>query len=135
MILTSENLDKLDDLVEALKDLKVNDDEYYVSESWNENDAKVNPARNPKTVTHTSDRKKIKVTDTSNWILQQTLLSNQTLPIFTMKMDPRIGDMIETCGGTPRTLTTPTIEEVTTDAVRSSAWVNRKRILSNHAWG
>ena len=70
-ILTSEKLDKSDDLVETLKELTFNYDGYYVSNSANTNDAKVNPASNWKTFTHTSDGKKRKVTDTSKGNLQQ----------------------------------------------------------------
>ena len=106
-ILTSEKLDKSYELAETLKDLTINDAEYYVSDSANTNDAKCNPASNLKTVTQTSDRKKIKVTYTSNGILQQKILSNRTLLIFTTTMDTRIEDMISTCGGTPHTIATP----------------------------
>ena len=70
MILTSEKLDKSDELAEMLKDLNINNAEYYVSDSVNKNDAKGDPARNPNTVTHTSDGNKRKDTYTSNRILQ-----------------------------------------------------------------
>ena len=63
-ILTSEKLDKSDELAETLKDLTINNAEYYVSNSANVNNAKGNPVRYLKTVTHTSDGKKRKVTDT-----------------------------------------------------------------------
>ena len=59
-ILTSENLDKLYELVETLKDLTINAAEYYLSESVNSNDAKGNSASDPKTVDHTSDGNKKK---------------------------------------------------------------------------
>ena len=72
MILTSEKLDKSDDLEETLKDLKINDADYYESDSANGNDAKGDPESDPKTVNHTSDGKKRKVADTSNRILQKT---------------------------------------------------------------
>ena len=67
-ILTSEKLDKLDALAENLKDLKIKDSEYYVSDSVNSNDTKDDPARNLKTVTHTTDKKNRKVTETRNVI-------------------------------------------------------------------
>ena len=91
------------------------------SESANENNAKGDPARNPKVYTHTSDRNKIKVTGTSNGNLQQKLLSNRTLPIITTKIDPPILDRVETCGGTPHALATPTTKGVITDKTHSSA--------------
>ena len=52
-----------------LKDFTINDAEYYVSNSANSNDAKIEPASNPKTVNHTSDGKG-KVEDTRNVIFQ-----------------------------------------------------------------
>ena len=67
-ILKSEKLDKSDELAETLKYLKINNAEYYVSNSVNTNDGKSDPASNPKTVTHTRD-KYGKVTDNSNIIL------------------------------------------------------------------
>ena len=69
--MTSEKLDKLNDLEETLKELTINDDGYYESESSNRNDTRGDPASDPKTVTHTSDRKKINFTDTRNRDLQQ----------------------------------------------------------------
>ena len=54
-IFTSEKLDKSDEVAETLKDFTINDVEYYVSNSENSNDAKIEPASNPKTVNHTSD--------------------------------------------------------------------------------
>ena len=65
-ILTSEKQDKSDALVEMLKRLTINDTGYYESESANKNGTKSDPASAPKISTHTSDRKKINVTDTSN---------------------------------------------------------------------
>ena len=123
-VLTNEKLDKSGDLAEMLKDLTINDVEYYVSSSENTNDTKGCPASDPKTFTHTSDGKKIKVTDTSNGILQQKLLINQTLPFFTTKIDPRIYDRIVTCGGTPCTPVMPVTKEIILDVVCSSVQVN-----------
>ena len=106
--MTSEKLDKLDELEETLKDFIINDAEYYVSDSANVNDAKGNPASDLKTFTYTSDGKKINITDISNAIFQQALLSNRTLPIVTTTMDPSINDRIVTCDGSPHTLAMPT---------------------------
>ena len=58
VILTSEELDKSDDMAGTLNDLTIKNAEYYVSDSANANDAKGDTVRNPKTVTHTSDEKK-----------------------------------------------------------------------------
>ena len=69
-IFTSEKLDKSDELADTLKYLTINDAEYYVANSATKNDAKGDPASNPKTVTHTSDRKG-KVMDTINGIINK----------------------------------------------------------------
>ena len=90
-IMTSERINDSDALSETLKGLTINDDEYYHS---GKNDAEGHPASDPKVAAHTSDGKKRTFTDTSNGNLQQKLLINQTLPIITTTIDPRIQDMI-----------------------------------------
>ena len=89
------------------------------------NDATCNPESGPKVATHTSDRNKRKVTDTSNGYSQQKLLSNRTLPITTKTTNPRIPDRFATCGGTPHDLARPTTKAVITYAARSSEHVLR----------
>ena len=64
-ILTSEKQNNSDVLAETLKWLTINDTEYYESDSANEDEAKRDPASNPKVATHTSNGKKRKATDTS----------------------------------------------------------------------
>ena len=54
-IFTSENLDKSDELIDAVKNLKINDAEYYESKTATENDAQGGLTRNPETETHTSN--------------------------------------------------------------------------------
>ena len=95
--MTSEKQDKSYEVVEILKGLKTNNAGYYESGSANKNDANRDTASNLRTVTHTSDGKKRKVTDTSNVYLQQKLLSKRTLPFVTTTMDTWIDDMIATC--------------------------------------
>ena len=90
----------------TLKDLTINYAKYYVSNSATATDAKGNPTRNPKTFTHTSDRKG-KVTDTSNGNLQQNLLSNQTLFVVVPTINPRIDNKVAPIGGASQTLSTP----------------------------
>ena len=107
MILKSDKLDKSDALEEMLKGLTINDAEYYESDSANTNDAKCNPASDPKIATHISDGKKRKVMGTSNGDLQQKLLSNRTLQIITTTMDPWIGDRVGTCGASPHNFAIP----------------------------
>ena len=48
-------------MAKKLKYLTVNDARYYESDSGNKNDTNGNPARNPNTVTHNSDRKEKKL--------------------------------------------------------------------------
>ena len=66
----SEKLDKLDALAETLKGYKINNAGYYASDSENANDAKVYRVSDLKTVTHTIDGNKGKLTDTNNVYLQ-----------------------------------------------------------------
>ena len=121
-ILTSERINYLDALAETLKGLTINNAGYY---HLDKNDAEGNPSSNPKVATHTSDRKKIKVTDTSNGNLQQNLLINWTLLIITMTIDLRIPDSFGTCGGTPHARTTTATKPVIMSAVFSSARILR----------
>ena len=121
-ILTSERLNNSDALAETLKGLTINVAIYYDSEK---NDTKGDPESNSKVATRTSDRKKRKVTDTSNGNVQQRLLINRILLIITTTIDPQIPDRFATCGGTPHDLTTPTMKGVVTDAACSSARVLR----------
>ena len=59
-----------------LKGLTIIDTGYYESDK---NDAIGDPTRDAKLATHTSDKKKRKVADTSNGILQQKLLIKNSL--------------------------------------------------------
>ena len=65
------------------KGLTFNDNGCYEPDSAIANEAKGDTASNTKLASHTTDRKKIKVTDTSNRYFQQKILSNRTLPIIT----------------------------------------------------
>ena len=53
-IFTSEKLDKQDKLVDAVKNLTINDAKYYESNTATASDAQVNIKCNEETVTHTS---------------------------------------------------------------------------------
>ena len=108
-IFTSEKLNKPDDLSETLKDLKIKDAEYYLSNSANKNDANGDPRGNPKTVTHTSDGK-VKVKETRNKILQKNLLSNRTVPAVAPTMDHMIENRIITDERASHTLLTPALK-------------------------
>ena len=52
-IFTSENLDKLEELVDALKNLKINDTKFYESNTATASDAQGDLKFNLETVTHT----------------------------------------------------------------------------------
>ena len=124
-ILTSEKRYKLDELTETLRGFTINDVGYYESDSANANDAKGDPASNPRVATHNTDGKKRKVTDTSNKYLQQKLLGNRTLLIITTIIDPRIDNRVATSGASPHKLATPQKTEVITGTACSSAWILR----------
>ena len=108
-ILTSERLNNSDALAETFKRLTINNAGYYYSDN---NDAKGNPTIDSKVATHTCDRKKRKVTDTSNGILQQKLLINRNFLIITTSIDPQIPDRVATCGGTTHAFTRTTTKGV-----------------------
>ena len=55
MIFRSEKLDKSDDLLDAVKNLTINDTKYYESNTATANDAQGNLTCNPETVTHTNN--------------------------------------------------------------------------------
>ena len=52
-IFTSEKLDKPDELVDSVKNLTINDAEYYESNTVTASDAQDNLTRNTETVIHT----------------------------------------------------------------------------------
>ena len=76
-VFTSDNLENLDKLVDAVNNLTVNDAKYYQSKTATESDAQVNLTSDPETVTHTS-----------NGIFEQIILSCRTIPILTPPMNP-----------------------------------------------
>ena len=54
-IFTSENLDKSDELIDAVKNLKINDAEYYESNIVTASDAQGNLTHNLETITYTGN--------------------------------------------------------------------------------
>ena len=69
-IFTSENLDKLDELADALKDVTINNYEYYELDTATASDKQGDPKHDLKKFTHTSNNKE-KVTDTRNGDFEQ----------------------------------------------------------------
>ena len=55
-IFTSEKLDKSDNLLDAVNDFTINDAKYFESNTATASGAQGDLARNPETVTHTSNR-------------------------------------------------------------------------------
>ena len=119
-IFTSEKLD----LAGALKDLTINDAEYYESYTAIVSDAQFDPTRDPKTFTCTSNRNE-KVTDTSNGDFEQKLLSKRTLPVVFPSMNPSIDQSIATIVVASQTLLMSATKEVVVEAVSVDTWVNR----------
>ena len=76
-ILTSENLDKSDELVNVINDLKMNDSRYELNKATSI-DAQGNLMSNTYTVTHTSNYPDT-VTHNINKIWDQKLLSGRTI--------------------------------------------------------
>ena len=65
-IFTNDKLDKLDELVDAVKNLKINNAKYYKSNTATASDAQGNLICNPETITHTGNgtfEKKIQLPD------------------------------------------------------------------------
>ena len=70
-IFTSDKLDKSDDMVDAVNNLKIHDSEYHESNTAAASDAQGDLTRNPETVIFTRNVK-----------FEQNLLSNQTMLIL-----------------------------------------------------
>ena len=104
---------------------KINDSAYNHSE---EDDAESDPNSDPKIANHTSDRKKIKFTDTAtnNGNYPQKLLINWTLPMIIVPIDPKIADGVADGRGTTHALQTHASKVIIADTARSGA-----RILRN----
>ena len=64
-IIKSEKVDKSDDMVDAVKNVTINNDEYYESQTATASDAQGDLIQNPETVTHTRNENKA-VTHNSN---------------------------------------------------------------------
>ena len=71
-------------------DSTINNSAYYYSEEY---DAESDPTSDPQVATHTSDGKKLKVTDTdtTNWNAPHKLLINQLIPEIIPVAIPPIG--------------------------------------------
>ena len=108
-IFTSGKLNKLDKLVDTVKDLKSNNTKYYKSNTVTASDKQGNLKSNPETVTHTS-----------NVILQQMFLSFWTIPVLPLPTNPGIVAIRLT----PQTLLTPATKEIITDVASDGTWTH-----------
>ena len=71
VIFTGEKIDTLDELVDAVKNLSINDAKWYESSTETASDTQGNLTSDPETFTHTSNVK-----------FEQELLSYQTIPFL-----------------------------------------------------
>ena len=113
-IFTSEKLDNLDKLVEAVKKLTINYAKYYESNTAAASDAQGNLTHNLETVNHTSNGK-----------FEQKLLSYRTIPIFPPPENPGIDKGIADSRLVPQTLLMPVMKEIVADAASGGAWIHR----------
>ena len=102
-IFTSEKLDKSDGLVDAVKNLTINDSEYYQSNKVTASDTQGDITHNPETITGTRNRNDT-VTHTRNGnetfihtrngYFEKQLLSNRTIPVVVLMMNQKIEQII-----------------------------------------
>ena len=117
-IFTSEKLDKSDELIDAVNNLKINDAEYYQSNKVTASDAQGDITHNLETITHTKNGNET-VTHTRNDNSEQKLLSIRTIPVVVPTMDPRIDQIIALIVVLPQALLTLTTKEVVAYVVSS----------------
>ena len=80
-------------MADELKDLTINSYKYYESGTATASDTQSDPTIDTKTVTHIINGKG-KLTDTRNRNSEQKLLSNKTLPVIILTMNPDIDPII-----------------------------------------
>ena len=123
-IFISEKLDKLNELVDAVNNLTINNTKYFESNTATASDAQSDLTHNPETATCTSNCNET-VHHTSNGNFEQTILSNQTIPVVFLTMNPSIDQSIDPIVIAPQTLLMTTMKEVVSDAALGDAWVNK----------
>ena len=113
MVFTSEKLDKLDELLDAVNNLKIDDAEYYWSITATASDTQGDLTRILDIVTHTRN---------GNF---EKKLSNQTIPVLPQVMNPNIYQWVAPIVVAPQTLLAPETREVVADVALFGVWVNR----------
>ena len=111
-ILTSEKLYKSDELVDAIKILKINDAKCYESKIATASDSQDDLTRNTKTVPHTR-----------NGNFEQRVLSYWTIPVLHLLTNTGIDQGIALSILAPQTLLKPVTKEVVADAASGGAWI------------
>ena len=109
-IFTSKKLEKLYELVDAVKNLTINDAKYYKSNTATVSNAQGNLTSNPETVTHTSKN-----------VFEQKLLISRTIPVFPLLMNPGIAEI----GLKLPTLLMHVMKEIFVDVASGGAWKSR----------
>ena len=130
---TNERRISLDIMAETIKVFKgftvwstINDSSNYNSE---EDDAEINPKSDKLVTTHTSDGKKIKLTDTgtTNWNSPRKLLINpfipEIIPVIVLPIDLTTAHGVAASGGTLHACHTILLKEIVTDAACSAEHV------------
>ena len=88
-IFTSEKLGKSDELVDAVKNLIINNPKYYDSNTATAIDTQGDITRNSETVTHSSNRNEL-FTHTISGNFEQKLLSSRNIPVLSPAMNSGI---------------------------------------------
>ena len=88
-IFTGEKLDKSDELVDAVKNLTINDTIYYESNTTTSSDSQGDLTRNPETVIHTINGNET-ANHTRNRNFEQQLLRKRTSPVVVLMVNPKI---------------------------------------------
>ena len=103
-------------------DSTINNSAYYNSD---EDDGESDTKRDSFVSTHTSDRKKRKVTDTDTMNVNspQKYLINPTLPMIIQLTDPRIKDWVASGRGTTHARQKISLKVIITDTAHSGARV------------
>ena len=111
-------------LVDAVNNLIINDARYYESNTATASDSQDYLTRNPETVTHTRSGNET-ANHTSNTNSEQQSLSNRTISVVVLMMNPKIEQMIAPIVLELQTLPTPATKEVVMDTALGGTWVNR----------
>ena len=113
-IFTSEKLDKLDKLVDTIKNMRINNAIYYESDTPTTSNIQGNHTRNLKTVTHTR-----------KGIFEKKKLSYQTILILPHTKNPGIDQVIAVIRLAPYTLVTLVTKEIIAGAASDGVWTSR----------